>query len=226
MKQTAYTLARIQALTGTITDISELCIVDHDVIKYGPEITAKDLKAIETATKKRLWCENEVIRIDFHKDGKRILNFATAYQQRRNDLWNDFFQDSETETDWNLQKMVLRWFVECSEAEVKQKCVAWLNLDLQESDWQMILEAGAGFLKRHPEMQEITAEEKKALARAFAEVRDDLQSHLIRFWLELFDLYGIEGAKTWIKSNWKPLNDETREQINAAYTAAKNKYTK
>jgi hypothetical protein len=95
MKQTAYTLARIQALTGTITDISELCIVDHDAIKYGPEITAKDLKAIETATKKRLWCENEVIRIDFHKDGKRILNFATAYKQRRNDLWNDFFQEEQ-----------------------------------------------------------------------------------------------------------------------------------
>jgi hypothetical protein len=116
--------------------------------------------------------------------------------------------------------------VECSEAEVKQKCVAWLNLDLQESDWQMIREAGAGFLKKHHAMQETTTEEKQALARAFAEVRDDLQSHLIRFWLELFDLYGIEGAKTWIKSNWKPLNDETREQINAAYTAAKNKYTK
>jgi hypothetical protein len=97
---------------------------------------------------------------------------------------------------------------------------------LQESDWQMILEAGAGFLKRHPEMQEITAEEKKALARAYNNVSNDLPSHLIRFWLELFDLHGIEGAKTWIKSNWKPLNDETREQINAAYTAAKNKYTK
>lgn len=225
MKQTVYTLHDIRDKVSTVTDISILCKVDPDVIRYGPELTAKDLMAIKQATEMRLGHSTQRARIDFHRDGKKILSFATAYMKRRNDLWADLFEQEKAETDWLLSKMMLSWFVECSEKEVKQKCVDWLNSDLQESDWQMIRENGAGFLKNYPTMQETTTEEKQALARAFKEVRDDLPGHLTRLWLELFDQHGVDGAVKWIRNNWKPLNDETREQINAAYVAAKGEYS-
>jgi len=225
MKQTANILHQIHDQTGTVTDISVLCKVGPDVIRYGPELTAKDLKVIKQATEKRLYCGTENARIDFHRDGKKILSFATAYLKRRNDLWADFFEQDKAESDWLLAKMVLGWFVEHSEKEVKQKYVDWLNSDLQESDWQMIRDNGAGFLKNYPEMQETTPEEKQALARAFKEVRDDLHSHLTRFVLELFEQHGVSGAKGWIRDNWKPDNDETRKRINAAYVAANGGYS-
>lgn len=221
--EAVYTLHDIRDKVGTVTDISMLCKVDPDVIRYGPELTDKDLNVIKQATEKRLHCGTERTRIDFHKDGKKILSFATAYLKRRNDLWADFFEQGKTESDWMLAKMVLSWFVECTEKEVKQKCVDWLNSDLRESDWQMIRDNGAGFLKNYPEMQETTPEEKQALARAFKEVRDDIPVHLTRFWLELFERHGVEDAVKWIRDNWKPLSEETKDQINTAYKAAKQK---
>lgn len=224
MKHTAETLSEIHKRIGTITDLSKLCEIQADAIKYGPEITDKDLKSIQKATTKRLWCENEVFKIDFHKDGKKILSFAQAYNDRRNDLWNDFFEHDKTESDWNLAKMILRWFVECSEQEVKQKCVDFLNAELRPEDWQYITDHGCGFLKKSPNMYETTDKEKRDMARVFSGVRDDMTGYLTRFWLELFSRHGVQGAKDWIRDNWNPLNDETREKINAAYVAAKQEF--
>lgn len=226
MKQTVYTLHDIRDKVSTVTDISILCKVDPDVIRYGPELTAKDLMAIKQATEMRLGHSTQRARIDFHRDGKKILSFATAYMKRRNDLWADLFEQEKAETDWLLSKMVISWFVECSEKEVKQKCVDALNIQLKESDWQFLDDHGCGFLKKYLMMQDDTTEKDLAyMARIYKEVRDDLPGHLTHLWLELFDQHGVDGAVKWIRNNWKPLNKETREQINAAYVAAKGEYS-
>lgn len=224
MTQTANTLHRIHQHVGTITDIAALCEVEPDAIMYGPELTDADLQVIKTAKDRRLWCGNERLRIDFNRDGKRILSFATAYQKRRQDLWSDLFTTDQVEADWMLRKMVLRWFVEYGEEEVKQKCVDFLNLKLQESDWQMFRENGCGFLKKHPEMQERTEQEKRDLARAYLDVRDNMTGHLVRLWIELFEQKGVDGAKAWFRQHWHPANAECREKVNAAYLAAKKEF--
>lgn len=224
MTQTAYTLASIHRHTGTITDISALCEVAPNVIMFGPELTDGDLQTIRAANERRAWCENGKFRIDFHKDGKRILSFATAYQKRQADLWSDRLSTDQAETDWLLRKMVLRWFVEGYEQTVKQKCVDFLNMELQEPDWRFLREKGCAFLKKYSEMQETTEQEKRDLARAYREVRDDMTGHLTRLWLELFEQKGIDGAKAWFREHWHPASDECRKKVNAAYLAAKKEF--
>ena len=224
MTQTAYTLASIHRHTGTITDISALCEVAPDEIMFGPELTADDLQAILAAKDRRLWCANDTLRIDFHSDGKRILSFATAYQKRRQDLWSDRLTTGQAETDWMLRKMVLRWFVEDGEEKAKQKCVDFLNMELRDEDWQFFRENGCWFLKNYTVMQETTEQEKRDLARAYREVRDDMTGHLTRLWLELFEQKGIDGAKAWFREHWHPASDECREKVNAAYMAAKKEF--
>lgn len=220
MNSTAYNLSEVYRHFGTLTEISMLC----KQFEYWPEVTKEDAENVKQAIKRRLVLRCGNGRLDFHAVGKKVLAFVTAYRARREDVLSDTFEADQAESDWMLAKQVLRWFVEHAEMEVKQKCVEFLNKELTPEDWQDITDHGCGFLKKSETMYETTDKEKRDMARVFTEVRDDITGHLTRFWLELFERYGVQGAKDWIRDYWHPLNNETREKINAAYIAAKEEF--
>lgn len=221
MNSTAYNISEVYRYFGTLTEISVLC----NQFEYWPAVTNEDADNVKEATKRRLVLRvSENTRLDFHGVGKKVLAFVTAYRARREDVLSDAFAADQAEADYLLSKQVLLWFVEHTEQEVKQKCVEFLNQELTPEDWRDITDHGCGFLKKSETMYETTEKEKRDMARVFTDVRDDITGHLTRFWLELFELHGVQGAKDWIRDHWAPINEDTRKKINAAYVAAKEEF--
>lgn len=64
----------------------------------------------------------------------------------------------------------------------------------------------------------------KEFARAFSLAQNQMEKQLERLWTEMFEDYGVQGAVALFRERWKPVDEKTREIVNSAFVAAKEKF--
>jgi len=64
----------------------------------------------------------------------------------------------------------------------------------------------------------------KDFARAYATAKNKTAEQLERLWRELFEDHGVPGAVALFQKRWPPVDTNTKELVNAAYMAARDKF--
>jgi hypothetical protein len=162
----------------------------------------------------------------FARDGRKVLAFARQYADAYDHALSEVIRRGN-EIGFNIYvRWALRWIITADHATAKQKLYELAISEPDAQGWEYLKKWGVAKMIRNMEPNESEQKESiSEMAKVFVEARDNPQPHLERLWLELFAEKGIDGAKAWMKQFWTPASPEARNSINAAYVAAKSKFT-
>jgi len=220
------TTARLTAIHrrfGTITDISLLARLSVDELYNGPMLLPDDVTRLKHGLDNGAWEKWE--GIVFARDGRLVLAFARQYADAYNHAWGEVIRRGNAESFEMYVRYALKWIVTVGLDTARAKMRELHESELTAEDWAALTEMGGGWITRMETDPETEIQQGRAIARAFIEARDNMEKHLEKLWLELFAERGIDGAKAWMKEFWTPASPEAKEAINAAYVAAKSKFT-
>lgn len=225
MTAIAHTTAKISALFhhfGTVTDISALTRCSRDEVLCGPELQPAHLQIIQRMIDQRTTTGTKDGRINFARDGKKILAFCRAYAGMFTAEWQNSIDAGNAATRWEMVKIILRWIVEGGTGNAKVKCIEFHNREITAEEWRQYCGNKMDFV-----MNADTDEaEKQEIIAAYKDARDNFDEHLTRLWSELFAEKGVKGAKEWMREFWVPADEATKDKVNAAFLAAKSELKK
>lgn len=220
------TTARLSAIDrhfGTISDVGLLARLTVDDLCYGPWLFEGDVERFKLGLDNGLWTKfGDVV---FARDGRKVLAFARQYEQAQRWAFQESVRQGNEACFLMYVRYALKYIVTVSLEAAREKMRELHESELGPEGWAMIDEIGGGWLGKIEVDPEIEKQEGRRIARAFIEARDNMEKHLEKLWLELFAEKGIDGAKAWMKEFWTPASPEAKEAINAAYVAAKSKFT-
>jgi hypothetical protein len=221
------TTARLTAIHrrfGTITDISLLARLSVDELYDGPMLLPDDVTRLKWGLDSGAW--EKWGDLVFARDGRLVLAFARQYATAYNNAWGEKIREGNEISFRIYVRWALRWIITADHATAKQKLYELAISEPDEKGWEYLKQWGVAKMIRN--MEPNPNEQKESIsemAKVFVEARDNPQPHLERLWLEMFESMGIDGAKAWMKEFWTPASPEAKEAINAAYVAAKRKFT-
>ena len=221
------TTARLTAIHrrfGTITDISLLARLSVDELYDGPMLLPDDVARLKWGFDNGAWEKWE--GIVFARDGRLVLAFARQYADAYNNALSEVIRRGNAESFEMYVRYALKWIVTVDLDTARAKMRALYESELTAEDWAELTEMGGGWIARMEIDPETEIQQGRVIARSFIEARDNMEKHLEKLWLELFAEKGIDGAKSWMKEFWTPASPEAKDAINAAYVAAKMKFTK
>jgi len=220
------TTARLSAIHrrfGTITDISLLARLSVDELYDGPMLLPDDVTRLKWGFENGAW--EKWGDLVFARDGRKVLAFARQYATAYNNAWGEVIRRGNAESFEIYVRYALKWIVTVGLDTARAKMRELHESELTAEDWAVLTEIGGGWIARMEIDPETEIQQGRVIARAFIEARDNMETHLEKLWLELFAEKGIDGAKAWMKEFWTPASPEAKEAINAAYVAAKRKFT-
>ena len=220
------TTARLTAIHrrfGTITDISLLARLSVDELYDGPMLLPDDVTRLKWGFENGAW--EKWGDLVFARDGRKVLAFARQYATAYNNAWGEVIRRGNAESFEIYVRYALKWIVTVGLDTARAKMRELHESELTAEDWAVLTEIGGGWISRMEIDPETEIQQGRVIARAFIEARDNMETHLEKLWLELFAEKGIDGAKAWMKEFWTPASPEAKEAINAAYVAAKRKFT-
>lgn len=220
MNAIANTAARISELYrhfGTVTDISALTRCSRDAVLYGPIVSADHLKVLLFMIERGANDRTTDGIIDFARDGRKILSFCQAYADMFAAEWQKSIEAGNAAVRWEMVKIIIRWIVEGGENHAKQKCIDFHDREITRDEWREYCGSKLDFIFQ-TDMDEA---EKTELIAAFKDARENFDKHLTRLWSELFAVHGVKGAVEWMRGFWVPLDEATKDRVNAAFLAAK-----
>ena len=220
------TTARLSAIHrrfGTITDISLLARLSVDELYDGPMLLPDDVTRLKWGFENGAW--EKWGDLVFARDGRKVLAFARQYATAYNNAWGEVIRRGNAESFEMYVRYALKWIVTVGLDTARAKMRELHEAELTAEDWAVLTEIGGGWIARMEIDPETETQQGRVIARAFIEARDNMETHLEKLWLELFAEKGIDGAKAWMKEFWTPASPEAKEAINAAYVAAKRKFT-
>ena len=220
------TTARLSAIHrrfGTITDISLLARLSVEDLYNGPMLLPDDVTRLKCGLDNGAWEKWD--GIVFARDGRKVLAFARQYADAYNNAWSEVIRRGNAESFEIYVRYALKWIVTVGLDTARAKMRELHESELTAEDWAALTEMGGGWITRMETDPETEIQQGRAIARAFIEARDNMEKHLEKLWLELFAERGIDGAKAWMKEFWTPASPEAKDAINAAYVAAKMKFT-
>jgi len=220
------TTARLTAIHrrfGTITDISLLARLSIDELYDGPMLLPDDVTRLKWGLDNGAWEKWE--GIVFARDGRKVLAFARQYADAYNNAWSEVIRRGNAESFEMYVRYALKWVVTVDLDTARAKMRELHESELTADDWAVLTEIGGCWIARMEIDPETEIQQGRVIARAFIEARDNMEKHLEKLWLELFAEKGIDGAKSWMKEFWTPASPEAKQAINAAYVAAKMKFT-
>ena len=220
------TTARLTAIHrrfGTITDISLLARLSVDELYDGPMLLPDDVTRLKWGLDSGAW--EKWGDLVFVRDGRKVLAFARQYADAYNNALSEVIRRGNAESFEIYVRYALKWIVTVGLDTARAKMRELHESELTAEDWAVLTEIGGGWIARMEIDPETEIQQGRAIARAFIEARDNMEKHLEKLWLELFAERGIDGAKAWMKEFWTPASPEAKEAINAAYVAAKRKFT-
>ncbi len=220
------TTARLTAIHrrfGTITDISLLARLSVDELYDGPMLLPDDVTRLKWGFENGAW--EKWGDLVFARDGRKVLAFARQYATAYNNAWGEVIRRGNAESFEIYVRYALKWIVTVGLDTARAKMRELHESELTAEDWAVLTEIGGGWIARMEIDPETEIQQGRVIARAFIEARDNMETHLEKLWLELFAEKGIDGAKAWMKEFWTPASPEAKEAINAAYVAAKRKFT-
>jgi hypothetical protein len=138
------------------------------------------------------------------RDGRKILAFVRAVKDAQSVGFSREWHRVNDDLEWMLVRYALHNIVTHGKDKAMQNVKAFVS------------ECVADGADEHETVREF--------ARAFSLAQNHMQSQLERLWLEMFRDHGISGAVDLFRERWKPVDDQTREAVNAAFVAAKNKF--
>lgn len=220
------TTARLTAIHRhfcTISDVGLLARLSVDDLYNGPLLFSDDVARLEWGLKNGVWTKFK--NLVFARDGRKVLAFARQYEQAQRRAWEEKIRESN-ETSFVLYvRYALRWIVTVSLEAAREKMRHLFDSELDENGWALLDEIGGKWLHKVEIDAEAEKQSGRTIARAFIEARDNPQPHLERLWIELFAERGVDEAKAWMREYWTPANEDARDAVNAAYVAAKRKFT-
>ena len=221
------TTARLTAIHrrfGTITDISLLARLSVDELYDGPMLLPDDVTRLKHGLDNGAWEKWE--GIVFARDGRKVLAFARQYADAYNHAWSEKIREGNEISFRIYVRWALRWIITADHATAKQKLYELAISEPDAQGWEYLKQWGVAKMIRNMEPNPNEQKESiREMAKVFIEARDNPQPHLERLWLEMFESMGIDGAKAWMKEFWTPASPEAKDAINAAYVAAKSKFT-
>lgn len=221
------TTARLTAIHrrfGTITDISLLSRLSVDELYDGPMLLPDDVTRLKWGLDNGAWEKWE--GIVFARDGRKVLAFARQYADAYNHAWSEVIRRGNEIGFRIYVRWALRWIITADHATAKQKLYELAISEPDEKGWEYLKQWGVAKIIRNMEPNPNEQKESiREMAKVFIEARDNMGKYLEKLWLELFAERGIDGAKEWMKAYWTPASPEAKEAINAAYVAAKSKFT-
>ena len=216
-------LSEIHRRFGTITDISLLARLSVDELYDGPMLLPDDVTRLKWGFENGAW--EKWGDLVFARDGRKVLAFARQYATAYNNAWGEVIRRGNAESFEIYVRYALKWIVTVGLDTARAKMRELHESELTAEDWAVLTEIGGGWIARMEIDPETEIQQGRVIARAFIEARDNMETHLEKLWLELFAEKGIDGAKAWMKEFWTPASPEAKEAINAAYVAAKRKFT-
>jgi hypothetical protein len=216
-------LTAIHRRFGTITDISLLARLSVDELYDAPMLLPDDVTRLKWGLDNGAWEKWE--GIVFVRDGRKVLAFARQYADAYNNALSEVIRRGNAESFEIYVRYALKWIVTVGLDTARAKMRELHESELTAEDWAALTEMGGGWITRMEIDPETEIQQGRVIARAFIEARDNMEKHLEKLWLELFAERGIDGAKAWMKEFWTPASPEAKEAINAAYVAAKRKFT-
>jgi hypothetical protein len=221
------TTARLTAIHrrfGTITDISLLARLSVDELYDGPMLLPDDVTRLKWGLDNGAW--EKWGDLVFARDGRKVLAFARQYADAYNNAWSEKIREGNEISFRIYVRWALRWIITADHATAKQKLYELAISEPDEQGWEYLKQWGVAKMIRNMEPNENEQKESiREMAKVFIEARDNPQPHLERLWLEMFESMGIGGAISWLQEFWEPASPEAKEAINAAYVAAKRKFT-
>lgn len=220
------TTARLSAIYrhfGTISDVGVLAHLSVEALCEGPWLFEDDVDRLKWGLGNGVWVRfGDVV---FARDGRKVLAFARQYEQAQRWALGEVIRQ-DNEDSFNLYvRHALRYIITDSLDAAREKMRELFNSELDAEGWALLDEIGGSWLRRIEIDPETEKQSGRVIARAFIEARDNMQEHLEKLWLELFSEHGIDGAKAWMKAYWTPASQEAKDAVNAAYVAAKRKFT-
>jgi hypothetical protein len=220
-----HTTTRISELFrhfGTVTDISALTRCERDSVLYGPIVSAEHLQVIRLMIECRTTTGTTDGSINFARDGKKILAFCRAYADMFTAEWQKSIDAGNAAVRWEMVKIILRWIVEVGAQQAKQKCIDFHNKEITLEEWREYCGNKLDFIF-YTDMEE---SEKTEIVAAYRDARDNFDEHLTRLWSELFAEKGVKGSVEWMRGFWTPVDEATKDRVNAAFLAAKSELNK
>lgn len=221
------TTARLSAIDrhfGTISDVGVLARLTVEDLCDGPWLFEGDVERLKWALDNGAWEKWE--GIVFARDGRKVLAFARQYEQAQRWAFQESVRQGNEACFLMYVRYALKYIVTVSLEAAREKMRELHESELCPEGWALLEEIGGGWIGKIEIDPETEKQEGRRIARAFIEARDNMEKHLEKLWLELFAEKGIDGAKVWMKEFWVPASQEAKEAINAAYVAAKMKFTK
>lgn len=216
-------LTEIHRHFGTISDVGLLARLTVDDLYNGPYLLEGDIERLKWGLDNGVWTRfGDVV---FARDGRKVLAFARQYEQAQRWAFQESVRQGNEACFLSYVRYALKYIITDSLEAAREKMKELFESELDAEGWALLDEIGGGWLGKIEVDPEIEKQEGRRIARAFIEARDNMQEHLEKLWLELFAERGIDGAKEWMKAYWTPASPEAKDAVNAAYLAAKRKFT-
>lgn len=221
------TTARLTAIHrhfGTISDVGVLARLSAEDLNNGPWLFEDDVERLKWGMDNGIWVRFG--NVVFARDGRKVLAFARQYAQAQRLAWQESVRQSNEACFLLYVRYALKYIITDSLEAAREMMRELFYSELDADGWALLDEIGGGWLRSIEIDPEIEKQSGRVIARAFIEARDNMETHLEKLWLELFAEHGVDGAKEWMKAYWTPASQEAKDAVNAAYVAAKRKFTK
>lgn len=188
---------------GTCTDISVLIGLSDANRASLPIFSDSELEWLEHAVTNGFF--KTMFSLPAARDGRKILAFVMTVKDAQTIGFSREWHRMNEESEW-----------------VYVRYAALPNLVTGGPDAAMrkMKELAAEFVAGGCDEQDTV----KTLAKAFATAKNKTAECLERLWLELFDDHGVAGAVAYLRERWAPVDDATRDKVNAAFVVAKEKF--
>lgn len=195
-------VADLNRVYGTCTDVSVFAGIPDAEKASLPIFSDDEIGVLRTCIERKFL--ETVCGLPVARDGRKILAFVTACRNAHGVGFQREMQRVDDEMEWATTRFALRYVITDGAEPAKLKMYEFASECIADHDTDK-------------------NETVKAVARAYNTAKNRTSECLERLWLELFETHGVSGAVDWFRANWKPVDDETRDAVNAAYKNAKRK---
>jgi hypothetical protein len=196
-------VAGAKFLLGTCTDISALIGLSDSERSGLPIFSDSEVELLEHAVTDGIF--KTMFGLPAARDGRKILAFVRAVKDAQTVGFSREWHRVNEESEW---------------VYVRYAALPSLVTVGPDAAMRKMKELAAEFVAGGCDEQATI----KTLAKAFVTAKNKTAECLERLWLELFEDHGVAGAVAYFRERWTPVDDATRDVVNAAFLAAKEKF--